>query len=45
MGGPRRVWFTSLRKARLGEPQRRIYVQGLTDVNNMLFNIFATPER
>lgn len=37
--------ITSLRKARLGEHRRRIEVQALTDVNNMLFKILATPER
>lgn len=36
---------TSLRKARLGELRRRIDVQALTDVNNMLFKILATPDR
>ena len=36
---------TSLRKARLGELRRRIDVQALTDVNNMLFRILATPDR
>jgi len=36
---------TALRKARLGEFRRRIEVQVLTDVNNMLFKIFATPDR
>lgn len=36
---------TSLRKARLRELRRRIDVQGLTDVNNMLFKILATPDR
>lgn len=36
---------TSMRKARLGEHVRRIDVQGLTDVNSMLFKILATPER
>ncbi len=35
---------TSLRKARLGERRRRIDVQALTDVNNMLFKILATPD-
>ena len=37
--------ITSLRKARLGEHRRRIEVQALTDVNNMLLKILATPER
>ena len=36
---------TSLRKARLSERRRQIDVQALTDVNNMLFRILATPER
>ncbi len=36
---------TSLRKTRLGELRRRIDVQALTDVNNMLFKILATPDR
>jgi len=36
---------TSLRKARLSDHRRRIDVQALTDVNNMLFKILATPER
>jgi hypothetical protein len=36
---------TSLRKARLGERRRQIDVQALTDVNNMLFKILATPDR
>ena len=36
---------TSLRKARLSEHHRQIDVQALTDVNNMLFKILATPER
>ena len=36
---------TSLRKARLGELRGRIDVQALTDVNNMLFRILATPDR
>ncbi len=36
---------TSLRKARLGELRRRIDVQAVTDVNNMLFRILATPDR
>lgn len=35
---------TSLRKTRLGTFQRRIDVQALTDVNNMLFKILATPD-
>lgn len=36
---------TSLRKVRLAELRRRIDVQALTDVNNMLFKILATPDR
>lgn len=36
---------TSLRKTRLGECRGQIDVQALTDVNNMLFKILATPER
>jgi hypothetical protein len=36
---------TSLRKARLSERRRQIDVQALTDVNNMLFKILATPDR
>lgn len=36
---------TSLRKARLAGRARLIDVQALTDVNNMLFKILATPER
>jgi PemK-like, MazF-like toxin of type II toxin-antitoxin system len=36
---------TSLRKARLSEHRRRIDIQALTDVNNMLFKILATPDR
>jgi mRNA-degrading endonuclease toxin of MazEF toxin-antitoxin module len=35
----------SLRKARLEERRRRIDIQALTDVNNMLFKILATPDR
>jgi mRNA-degrading endonuclease toxin of MazEF toxin-antitoxin module len=37
--------ITSLRKARLAERARRIETRALTDVNNMLFRILATPER
>ena len=37
--------ITSLRKARLQKPLRRVDVQRLTDVNNMLFRILATPDR
>jgi hypothetical protein len=36
---------TSLRKARLSNRQRRIDIQALTNVNNMLFKILATPDR
>lgn len=36
---------TSMRKARLGECRRHVDVQVLTDVNNMLFRILATPDR
>lgn len=36
---------TGMRKARLSEYRRRIDVQALTDVNNMLFKILATPDR
>jgi hypothetical protein len=36
---------TSLRKAVLHHRRRRIEVQALTDVNNMLFKILATPDR
>lgn len=36
---------TSLRKARLSEPVRMVDLQALTDVNNMLFRILATPDR
>lgn len=36
---------TNLRKTRLRELHGRIYAQGLTDVNNMLFKILATPDR
>jgi hypothetical protein len=35
----------SLRKVRLRQLHRRIDVQALTDVNNMLFKILATPDR
>ncbi|MDN5860729.1 MAG: type II toxin-antitoxin system PemK/MazF family toxin [Pseudonocardia sp.] len=35
----------SLRKVRLRELLRRIDLQALTDVNNMLFKILATPDR
>lgn len=36
---------TSLRKARLAQVLRSVDVQRLTDVNNMLFRILATPDR
>jgi mRNA-degrading endonuclease toxin of MazEF toxin-antitoxin module len=36
---------TSLRKARLSDRRRRIDIQTLTNVNNMLFKILATPDR
>ena len=36
---------TNLRKARLLEHVRTVDVQALTDVNNMLFRILATPDR
>lgn len=36
---------TSLRKARLSDRRRRIDIQTLTDVNNMLFKVLATPDR
>ena len=35
---------TSLRKSALGEFNRQVDVQVLTDVNNMLFMILATPD-
>ena len=35
----------SLRKTRLVDRVARVDVQELTDVNNMLFRILATPER
>jgi hypothetical protein len=37
--------ITSLRKARLNQLLRHVDVQRLTDVNNMLFRILATPDR
>ncbi len=36
---------TSLRKTALSEFRRRVETQTLTDVNNMLFRILATPDR
>jgi hypothetical protein len=38
-------FITSLRKTRLAEFRRGVDVQALTDVNNMLFKILATPDR
>lgn len=37
--------ITSLRKSSLGQLHRQVDVQSLTDVNNMLFKILATPDR
>lgn len=37
--------ITSLRKSALSEFHRQVDVQALTDVNNMLFKILATPDR
>lgn len=37
--------ITSLRKARMQRMIRAVDVQRLTDVNNMLFRILATPDR
>lgn len=37
--------ITSLRKTRLAQLLRSVDVQRLTDVNNMLFRILATPDR
>lgn len=37
--------ITSLRKARLAHLLRHVDAQRLTDVNNMLFRILATPDR
>lgn len=36
--------ITALRKSDLGELQRQVDLQSLTDVNNMLFRILATPD-
>ncbi len=36
---------TSMRKSRLGELRRSADIQALTDVNNMLFKILATPDK
>lgn len=38
-------FVTSLRKVRLAGHVRDVGVQALTDVNNMLFKILATPDR
>jgi PemK-like, MazF-like toxin of type II toxin-antitoxin system len=38
-------FITSLRKTRLAKHLRDIDLQALTDVNNMLFKILATPDR
>ncbi|MEE6140627.1 type II toxin-antitoxin system PemK/MazF family toxin [Mycobacterium sp. 050128] len=38
-------FITSLRKTRLAAFHERADVQCLTDVNNMLFKILATPDR
>ena len=38
-------FITSLRKSRLSEYRSRVDVQDLTNVNNMLFRILATPDR
>ena len=38
-------FITSLRKTRLAEFSGHVDVQTLTDVNNMLFRILATPDR
>lgn len=37
--------IASLRKARMHERVRQVDMQALTDVNNMLFKILATPDR
>lgn len=36
---------TSLRKTAVSEFRRRVDLQALIDVNNMLFRILATPDR
>lgn len=36
---------SSVRKARLVDRRRQVDVRELTDVNNMLFRILATPDR
>jgi len=38
-------FITNLRKRRLSEFHHRVDIQALTDVNNMLFKILATPDR
>lgn len=38
-------FITNIRKARLVELRGQVGVQELTDVNNMLFRILATPDR
>jgi hypothetical protein len=38
-------FIASLRKTRLADFHDRIDVQSLTDVNNMLFKILATPDQ
>ena len=38
-------FITNLQKARLAEFHTRVDIQALTDVNNMLFKILATPDR
>lgn len=38
-------FITSLRKTRLAQRQDHVTTQALTDVNNMLFKILATPDR
>ena len=38
-------FITSLRKTRLATFHDRVDVQYLTDVNNMLFKVLATPDR
>lgn len=37
--------ITSLRKSHLLACERNVGIQSLTDVNNMLFRILATPDR
>lgn len=38
-------FITNLRKTRLAGFHDRVEIEALTDVNNMLFKILATPER